>query len=185
VSLSKSGQAIAKHDEASTDVGAYIAGGCLVVGGVFLAIVLLPEEAAAAVIAGGYAVAKVIAKVGIKVIKKIATKKSKPKITNIKKGKSYKDNAKKKGTRTKNRLPEGKGTDLGPKNGTLVKRDPQTGKIQQIREYDAKGKPMKDIDFGHDHGAGDPHVHHWEYKTPKSPNPTRMEATPINLGEAK
>lgn len=32
----------------------------------------------------------------------------------------------------------------------------------QIRDYGPDGEPVKDIDFGHDHGAGDPHVHDWE-----------------------
>ena len=48
------------------------------------------------------------------------------------------------------RLPEGSRTgQFGPKNGKLTKLDPQTGKPIQIRSYDAKGNPVKDIDFGH------------------------------------
>lgn len=70
VTLSKAGQTIAKHDEASAGVGAYIAGGCLIVGGVVLAIALLPEEA----VVGAAIVAKAVAKIGAKQIKKIAEK---------------------------------------------------------------------------------------------------------------
>lgn len=77
------------------------------------------------------------------------------------------------GTRTKNRLPEGRRGDLGPRNGTIVKRNPQTGKVQQIRQYDQNGQPIKDIDYGHDHGAGDPHVHDWTRGSPRQPNPSR------------
>lgn len=83
VSLSNAGQTVAKHDEASVSAGAYIAGGLLVVGGVALAICLLPEEAAAAVAVGAAAAAKAVGKVAVKTIKKIANKtknlgKSKP-----------------------------------------------------------------------------------------------------------
>lgn len=31
----------------------------------------------------------------------------------------------------------------------------------QIREYGPDGMASKDFDFGHDHGAGDPHAHDW------------------------
>jgi hypothetical protein len=90
-----------------------------------------------------------------------------------------------KGKRTKNRLPEGKSEDdLGPPGGTLEKRNPQTGELQQIREYDANGQPVKDIDYGHDHtGAGNPHVHDWEFHSPQQPNPVRMPPRPPNPGE--
>ncbi|WP_283140425.1 RHS repeat-associated core domain-containing protein, partial [Neisseria sp. HMSC078C12] len=62
------------------------------------------------------------------------------------------------------RLPEGSRTgQFGPKNGKLTKLDPQTRKPIQIRSYDARGNPLKDIDFGHNHGFGDPHAHDWRY----------------------
>lgn len=31
----------------------------------------------------------------------------------------------------------------------------------QIRDYGPDGLPVKDFDFGHDHGFGDPHTHDW------------------------
>ena len=31
----------------------------------------------------------------------------------------------------------------------------------QIRDYGPDGRPIKDIDFDHDHGQGIPHVHDW------------------------
>ena len=91
---------------------------------------------------------------------------------------------KKKGKRRKNRLPEGKGDDdLGPPDGTLEKTNPQTGEVQQIREYDSNGKPLRDVDYGHDHGAGDPHVHDWTYESPQAPNPSRGPGRPPTPGE--
>lgn len=74
VSLSKAGQEVAKHDEASSGVGAYIVGGILVVGGTALVIALLPEEAVAAAAAGVGLAAKAVGKLAAKVIKKVATK---------------------------------------------------------------------------------------------------------------
>ncbi len=41
------------------------------------------------------------------------------------------------------------------------------GKLVTIRIFDWAGKAWKDIDFGHNHGAGDPHQHPWDWnKTP-------------------
>jgi RHS repeat-associated protein len=94
-----------------------------------------------------------------------------------------KPSTKSRGTRTKNRLPEGKNGDLGPPNGRLEKRNPQTDELQQIRYYDENGQPTKDIDFGHDHGAGDPHVHDWERHSPQQPNPSRQDGRPPRPGE--
>jgi len=46
----------------------------------------------------------------------------------------------------------------------------------QIRDYGPDGRAKKDIDFGHDHGAGDPHAHDWDWtKTP----PERGQGRPI------
>ena len=89
----------------------------------------------------------------------------------------------KKGTRTKNRLPEGRNGDLGPANGMLEKRNPQTGELQQKRFFDENGQPEKDIDFGHDHGAGDPHAHDWTRQSPQQPNPSRQPGRPLAPGE--
>lgn len=64
-------------------------------------------------------------------------------------------------------------TELGTKNGTK-------GKYPQAREFDAQGRPVKDIDFT-DHGRPqnhpDPHEHKWK------PNPTG--GTPQRSPEAE
>jgi hypothetical protein len=85
---------------------------------------------------------------------------------------------------TKNRLPEGKNGNNGPENGTIIDIDYYSRKIKQIRTYDSGGKPIKDIDFGHDHnGAGDPHAHDWDYLEEKAPNKTKGAARPITEEE--
>ena len=40
-----------------------------------------------------------------------------------------------------------------------------------IRDYGPDGKAAKDFDFGHNHGAGDPHVHDWDWSkaVPRQP----------------
>ena len=79
------------------------------------------------------------------------------------------------------RLPEGSRTGVyGPSNGTLVKTNPETGDIIQIRTYDSNGNPVKDIDFGHDHGFGDPHAHDWDYPSDKAPNKLRSDGRVID-----
>jgi RHS repeat-associated protein len=35
-----------------------------------------------------------------------------------------------------------------------------------VRHYGPDGNAEKDIDYGHDHGAGDPHVHDWDWSKP-------------------
>ena len=74
VSLSKAGQTIGKHNEANGGAGGYIVGGLLVVGGVALAVLLLPEEVVAGAIAGLAVTVKAVAKIGSKAIKKAAGK---------------------------------------------------------------------------------------------------------------
>lgn len=55
----------------------------------------------------------------------------------------------------------GRGLPLkGPANGGYYRRN-RNGNITQFRRYDHNGMPRKDIDTGHDHGQGDPHVHEW------------------------
>lgn len=49
----------------------------------------------------------------------------------------------------------------GPLNGGFYRKG-RDGKVDQFRQYDKKGNPKKDIDKGHDHGQGDPHVHDWK-----------------------
>lgn len=83
----------------------------------------------------------------------------------------------------RNRLPGDRGT-LGPPNGSLTRYE--NGEICQIRYYDSEGRPIKDIDYSHDHNqAGNPHAHDWDYKTPKAPNKTRFEARPLTDEECK
>lgn len=77
----------------------------------------------------------------------------------------------------RNRLPGDRGT-LGPPNGSLIRYNNK--EMCQIRYYDSEGKPIKDIDYGHDHNqAGNPHAHDWGYKAPKAHNKSRFEARPL------
>jgi RHS repeat-associated protein len=46
----------------------------------------------------------------------------------------------------------------------------------QIRDYGPDGLPLRDFDFGHDHGFGDPHVHDW-------PGGVRGNGRPLQPGE--
>lgn len=68
----------------------------------------------------------------------------------------------------KNALP-----DEGPANGKLERYDPQTGALLQEKWYDEEGIVFKEKNYGHDHGAGDPHIHDWTYPSPQAPNPVR------------
>ncbi len=49
----------------------------------------------------------------------------------------------------------------------------------QIRDYGPDGKAKVDYDFGHDHGAGDPHAHDWNW----SKEPPRQPGRPLKQGE--
>ena len=81
----------------------------------------------------------------------------------------------------KNCLPE-----LSSPNSTKRRFDNQKKKLLQIRKYDKDGKPLIDIDWGHNHnGTGDPHAHDWIYKGKKAPNKTRMEARALSGEESK
>lgn len=76
----------------------------------------------------------------------------------------------------KSRLPEGKNGCIGPKNGSIIVVDNVSGELKpkQIRTYDSDGKPIKDIDFNHDHkGLGSPHAHDWFYDGNQAPNKSR------------
>jgi RHS repeat-associated protein len=62
--------------------------------------------------------------------------------------------------------------------GTSTSTDDGNGK-GQIRDFGPNGRPVKDIDFGHDHtGAGDPHAHDWDWANP-GPKGPRGVARPI------
>jgi hypothetical protein len=61
--------------------------------------------------------------------------------------------------------------------GTTVTRP--DGK--QVREYGPSGGAVKDIDYGHDHGAGDPRAHDW--KPDLDGNPVRQKGRPLTPKE--
>jgi hypothetical protein len=65
----------------------------------------------------------------------------------------------------------------GPPNGSLSEQDAKGG--GKIREYGPDGKAVKDFDFGHNHGAGDPHVHDWDW----TKTPPRQPGRPLCPGE--
>jgi RHS repeat-associated protein len=62
----------------------------------------------------------------------------------------------------------GRDNDLPAKGKPNSKKSKDDGKGNgQIREYGPDGRAKTDYDFGHDHGAGDPHAHDWDWsKTP-------------------
>jgi hypothetical protein len=64
------------------------------------------------------------------------------------------------------------------KPNSSASRDDGNGR-GQIREYGDDGRASKDFDFGHDHGAGDPHVHDWDWSKPSPRQPGR----PLRKGE--
>jgi len=70
----------------------------------------------------------------------------------------------------------------GPPNSS-INLPGVNGGIKQIRYYDNNGNPLKDIDFGHDHGAGTPHVHDWQ--NPAQGSPIRGPGRPAEPGECK
>ena len=78
----------------------------------------------------------------------------------IKDGQEYKGTG---SGRHKNDLPENN----GPKNGTLYKRDPDTGNVTSYATYDANGNPIKRVDLeGKPHGGVEtPHVVEYESNT--------------------
>ena len=69
---------------------------------------------------------------------------------------------------------------VGPPNSRHV--NPNNG---QIRDYGPDGRPIRDIDFNHDHGSGSPHGHDWGED--ENGNPERGPARPIrpedNIGD--
>ena len=48
------------------------------------------------------------------------------------------------------------------------------------RFFDENGRAFVDVDFGHDHGGGDPHVHPWDWSQP-SPNERQDSLVPYFL----
>jgi RHS repeat-associated protein len=49
-----------------------------------------------------------------------------------------------------------------------------------IRTFGPDGSAVRDVDFGHDHGSGDPHVHPWDW----GKTPPRLPGRPPLPGEA-
>ncbi len=60
----------------------------------------------------------------------------------------------------------------GPPDSTAVFPKANGGKT--IRRFGPDGRAIQDIDYGHDHGAGDPHIHDWDWdkKPPRRPGVT-------------
>jgi hypothetical protein len=80
-----------------------------------------------------------------------------------------------------------KPTRPGTGSGLPVEGKPNTASVAEdgfgngtIREYGVNGKARVDYDFGHNHGAGDPHAHDWNWSGPK---PVRGPGRPLRQGE--
>jgi hypothetical protein len=73
----------------------------------------------------------------------------------------------------RNRLPA-KGTP-----GSIEELKDSGGKIIQKRYYGGDGRAQKNIDYGHDHGVGDPHAHDWDWTR----SPPRQPGRTLNPGE--
>lgn len=67
------------------------------------------------------------------------------------------------GGRAGNNLP----VEGGPKNGTLYKTNPETGKVSNYTTYDSEGRPLKRVDLeGDSHGGVEtPHVVEYSHNT--------------------
>jgi hypothetical protein len=57
---------------------------------------------------------------------------------------------------------------------------PGQGGNSTDRTYGPDGRAVKDVDSGHDHGAGDPHAHDWDW----SKTPPRQPGRPLTPDEA-
>ncbi|MFE2217457.1 putative T7SS-secreted protein [Streptomyces canus] len=90
----------------------------------------------------------------------------------IKNGQQYKGT----GGRAGNNLP----VENGPKDGTLYKTDPQTGKVTNYTTYDSEGRAVKRVDLeGRPHGGVDtPHV--VEYVRNTNPKTGEVFVRPSN-----
>lgn len=67
----------------------------------------------------------------------------------------------------------------GQKPGTKVTIPGKKPGESTERTYGPDGRAAKDIDRGHDHGAGDPHAHDWDW----SKNPPRQPGRPLTPQE--
>ena len=59
----------------------------------------------------------------------------------------------------------------GPPNTTQSFPDGQGGRTD--RTFGPDGQATRDIDYGHDHGAGDPHAHDWDWNQQRPRQPGR------------
>jgi len=66
-----------------------------------------------------------------------------------------------------------------PPDTPVVIPDGKGGSTTRIPDSD--GKAVKDIDRGHDHGAGDPHAHDWDW----TKKPPRQPGRPLTPEEQK
>jgi len=74
-------------------------------------------------------------------------------------------------------------------NSVDASRTPATGVPNSVvtfpdgttRVYGPDGNAILDIDTGHDHGAGDPHAHDWDWNQ----TPPRQPGRPLNPGEGQ
>jgi hypothetical protein len=79
-----------------------------------------------------------------------------------------------------NQLAKGSRTPShGEPDSTQTFPSPEGGTTE--REYGHDGEAVKDIDRGHDHGAGDPHIHDWDWT--KSDGEKRGPGRPPNPRE--
>jgi RHS repeat-associated protein len=65
----------------------------------------------------------------------------------------------------------------GPPNGKWIFPNKGGGRTERL--LDNNGRAYGDIDYGHDHGAGDPHVHWWDWTGDR---PKRGEGEPVPEG---
>lgn len=59
----------------------------------------------------------------------------------------------------------GSSSPTGKPNSKETFPKPDGGKT--VREYGKDGKAIRDVDYGHNHGAGDPHIHDWDWSGPR------------------
>jgi len=73
----------------------------------------------------------------------------------------------------------------GPPNSSQQFPAADGGKT--VRDYGPDGRATRDVDYGHDHGAGDPHAHDWDWSRdrPRGPGrPIEPGDIPVAAGEA-
>jgi hypothetical protein len=83
-------------------------------------------------------------------------------------------------------MPKSPEPKVGPRGNLSATGEPNSSEAEatddshgKIRDYGPDGKAKTDYDFGHDHGAGDPHAHDWDW----SSYPPRQPGRPLLPGE--